>query len=101
MLFFFFARDDDDDDDGQYMILPFRLVNSLSLSGLFLRLFLLLISSVSLQYNNAINACEVMKPCVCSWQKRDILAKKEAKKLQRKVAGKIFFVGEPEMIANN
>ena len=27
------------------------------------------------------------------------LAKKEAKKLQRKVAGKIFFVGEPEMIA--
>ena len=31
MLFFFFARDDDD-DDGQYMILPFRLVNSLSLS---------------------------------------------------------------------
>jgi hypothetical protein len=32
MLFFFFARDDDDDDDGQYMILPFRLVNSLSLS---------------------------------------------------------------------
>ena len=63
--------------------------------------FLLLISSMSLQYNDAINACEVMKPCVCSWQKRDILAKKEAKKLQRKVAGKIFFVGEPEMIANN
>ena len=40
-MLFFFARDDD--DDGQYMILPFRLVNSLSLSGPFLRLFLLLI----------------------------------------------------------
>ena len=49
-MLFFFARDDDD-DDGQYMILPFRLVNSLSLSlsGPFLRLFLLLISSMSLQ----------------------------------------------------
>lgn len=31
-MLFFFARDDDDDDDGQYMILPFRLVNSLPLS---------------------------------------------------------------------
>ena len=89
MLFFFFARDDDDDDDGQYMILPFRLVNSLSLSGLFLRLFLLLISSMSLQYNDAINACEVMKPCVCSWQK------KKQKNCSERSRGRFFLSVNP------
>ena len=53
-MLFFFARDDDD-DDGQYMILPFRLVNSLSLSlGPFFDSFFFLFVLIRLQYNTVI-----------------------------------------------
>ena len=53
-MLFFFARDDDD-DDGQYMILPFRLVNSLSLFlGPFFDSFFFLFVLIRLQYNNVI-----------------------------------------------